>query len=175
MNQPSNRIRYAALTFILATAALTLAPAAHGQAPTPAHNHSIVEWYADLTGAKDSSLLHAEAVQTKATGKALVSFDFDHQTATFTVEAKDLVGVQKIEVRTTRTRGDLSGPALLTIYDSHDGPFTGTATKTVSGPTFNHVATPITNDQASVVIYTEAHPAGEIAGTITMHKRYYEQ
>jgi hypothetical protein len=162
-------IRYAPLFAALAVLPIISALSAQ----TPAHNHAIVEWYADLSGAKDASLgVRAQAVQTRATGKVTASFDFDHQAVTFNVEAKGITGVEKIEVRAARSRGDLSGPAIITIYDSRDGPFTGALTKTVTGRSFTQVSTPIINGQAAVVITTHTHPDGEIAGFIVMHKRY---
>jgi hypothetical protein len=44
------------------------------------------------------------------------------------------------------------------------------ASKTLKGPDFKQVATPIANGQSLVVICTAAHPDGEIAGVISMHK-----
>jgi hypothetical protein len=134
--------------------------------------HGVVEWYADLTGAKDSSHVLAEAVQTPAIGKATVSFDFSQQTAAFKVEAREIKGVQKIELREARERGDISGPTILTIYDAKDGPFLGTITKTIAHQAFSQLKGPVLNGQGVVVVTTATHPDGEIAGIITMHKRY---
>ena len=150
--------------------ALAMIPVLNGQ--MPAHSHAIVDWYANLTGATDASALQADTVRTRATGKATASFDFDRQAVTFNVEAKDIRGVQKIEVRSSRVRGDLSGPTIFTIYDSHDGPFTGSVSKTVTGPAFKQITTPIVNGQSVVVICTVTYPDGEIASSIGMHKRY---
>jgi hypothetical protein len=47
-------------------------------------------------------------------------------------------------------------------------------TRTVTSRSFTNVATPIFNGQAAVVITTDAHPDGEIAGYIVMHKRYQQ-
>jgi|SRR5271157_2610534 len=169
MFRSANSIRYASL-FAAFSSFIAMSVLF---AQTPSHDHAIVEWYANLSGAKDASLgERAEAVETRATGKVTASLDFDHQTITFNVEAKDIPGVKKIELRTARTRGDLSGPTIFTIYNSHDGPFTGTLTKTVTSQSFTQVATPIVNGQAAVVITTDAHPDGEIAGFIAMHKSY---
>jgi len=140
-----------------------------------AGNHSSAEWSADLTGSSKASVLRADGLQplnmkTAASGKASVTFDFEHQFVTVHVDAKDIADVRAIELRSTRERGDLNGPTILTIYDSSEGPFTGSATKTAQGADFKQVATPIVNGQSLVVIRTAAHPDGEIAGVISMHK-----
>jgi tRNA threonylcarbamoyladenosine modification (KEOPS) complex Pcc1 subunit len=140
-----------------------------------ADSHSSVEWSADLTGSSEASVRHADGLQplnlkTMASGKASVAFDFEHQVVTLHVEAKDIANVRAIQLRSSRERGDLNGPTIMTIYESNDGPFTGSASKTVKGPDFNQVATPIVNGQSVVVICTAAHPDGEIAGVISMHK-----
>jgi hypothetical protein len=171
LRHPIN-IHYAAL--VAALSAVSIIPALRAQ--TPAHNHAIVEWYADLSPAKSpknpSQGMQARLVQTPSTGTVTTSFDFDHRTVTFHVEAKDIPGVRTIEVRTVRSHGELGGPTIFTLYDSHDGPFSGTLTKSVTGQSFTQVATPILNGQAAVVVTTEANPDGEIAGMIAMHKRY---
>jgi hypothetical protein len=142
-------------------------------AQAPAQNHAMIEWSADLSGARDSSWgAQRPTVQTPAAGKLTASFDFDHKIVTFQGQAKNIAGVSRIELRTTRSKGDLSGPVLVTLFDFHDGPFTGTFAKTVSSESFMRVATAITNGEAAVVVATDAHPDGEIAGFIEMHKHY---
>jgi hypothetical protein len=149
----------------------------NSSAQTAPQNHpmamAIVEWSADLSGAKDSSVGARElAVQTRATGKVTATFDSDHKTITFQGQAKNIAGIAKIELRASRSAGDLSGPALLTLFDAHDGPFKGTFSKTVTSESFSRVAAAITNGGAAVVVTTAAHPDGEIAGFFVMHKHY---
>ena len=158
-------------TTLLVAAFLLPASFVFSAQTSPHRTHAIVDWSADLTGTKDASGV-MEAVQTRASGKATASVDFDHQSITFNVAAKDITGVRKIEVREARSKGDLSGPTIFIIYDSHDGPFNGSVTKAVPEPLFKHVATPVANGQAVVVVSTTAHPDGEIAGPIRMHKSY---
>jgi hypothetical protein len=169
MRCPSNPIRWlvpfaACLLFFAGSFAFTQA--------SEHRTHGVVEWYADLTGAKDTSGVLADAVRTPATGKATVSFDFNNQTAIFTVEAREIKDVQKIELRSARARGDISGPTLLTLYDAKEGPFPGKVTQTVVHQVFNQIKSPVLNGQGVVVITTKAHPDGEVAGIITMHKHY---
>jgi len=160
-----NRLSLAALS------AFFIIPTLGAQAPP--QSHAMIEWSADLSGAKDSSLgLQEKAVQTPATGKVTASFDFDHQTITFQGQVKNIVGVSRIELRAARSTGDLSGPVLVTLFDARDGPFTGTFIKTVPSQSFTQIAAAINNGQAAVVVTTSAHPDGEIAGFILMHKYY---
>jgi hypothetical protein len=155
----------AALAALLLLAALT--------EPSTAQHHAIVEWFADLSPAPHAAqgppVLGAKS---RLMGRVTVAVDFPHQTITFHVDAKNIPGIGKIEVRTNRSRGDYGGPSIFTIYDANDGPFTGSLTKTVGGAAFTYVATPILNSRAAIVIVTHANPDGEIAGAIVMHKRY---
>jgi hypothetical protein len=162
-------LRHAAL--IAALSAIFIVPL-FGAEP-PAHDRAIVEWYAKLAPYKNSSpRTRATFAETQATGRVMASFDFEHQIITFHVEAKDLPKVGKIEVRAAGSSGDFIGPTIFTIYDSHDGPFTGSLTRVVPSQFFKHVATPILNGQAAVVVSTDSNPDGEIAGVISMYKRY---
>jgi hypothetical protein len=168
MTQRISWIRHASLAVALGvvSAALVLSQQS-GQ-----NTQAVVEWSANLTGAKDASLPLAEAVQTPATGKATAVFDFEHKSLTLTVAAENISGVQQVQLRTARSRGDLSGPIISTIYDFHDGAFTGSVSKIISGSDFTRIATSILNGQDVVVVTTEAHRDGEIAGPILMHKSY---
>ena len=138
-----------------------------------AQHHAVVEWYADLSPARIPSRgAQALTVQTRATGRVTVDVDFPRKTVTFHVDAKDISGVGKIEVRADSSPGDLAGPAIFTIYDAHDGAFKGSLTKTVTGQAFEFVATPILNSRAGIVVTTDKNPDGEITGQIVMHKHY---
>jgi hypothetical protein len=136
-------------------------------------HHAVVEWYADLSAArKVEKGTEPERVATRATGRVTAAVDFPHQTITFHVDAKGISGVKKIEVRADNSQGDAAGPAIFTIYDAHDGPFTGSLTRAATGPVFTYVATPILNGRAAIVIASDAYPDGEIVGKIEMHKHY---
>ena len=151
--------------------ALLILPALSTQ--SSAQHHAIVEWYAELSPARNPARgTQALTVQTRGTGKVKVDIDFPRKTVTFHVDAKDISGIGKIEVRADVSPGDLAGPTLLTIYDAHDGPFTGSLTRTATGQAFEYVATPILNSRAGIVITTDKNPDGEITGQIVMHKRY---
>jgi hypothetical protein len=164
--------RFSLAAHFAALFAILIIPTSGAQAP--ARTHAMIEWSADLSGAKDSSLgARALTVLTPATGKVTASFDFDHKTVTFQGQAKNIVGISKIELRATRSTGDLSGPVLATLFDAHDGPFNGTIAKTITGQAFEPVANAITNGQAAVVVTTDAHPDGEIAGFLQMFKQYH--
>jgi len=162
--------RYVFCNAVLAPALLIL-PALSAQ--SPAQHHAVVEWYAELSAARNpASGAQAQTVQTRATGKVTVDVDFPHKTVTFHVDVKDISDVAKIEVRSDLSSGELAGPTILTIYDAHDGPFTGSLTKTVTGKAFDYVTAPILNSRAGIVITTGTNPDGEITGQIVMHKRY---
>ena len=143
----------------------------HLSAQQSAQHHAAIEWYAELAPSSTADGAQASTVQTRATGKVTVTVDFPKQTLTFHIEAKDISGVGKIEVRTDLTRSDAAGSPIFTIY-AHDGPFTGSLTKTVTGQAFEHLATPILNSRAWIVITTDKNPDREIAGKIIMHKHY---
>jgi hypothetical protein len=136
-----------------------------------AQHHAIVEWYADLsepaTVRGDVSIAHSRDI-----GRVTVTVDFPHQTVTFHTVIKDLVGLRRIEVRADDANGAARGPAIFTIYEAHEGRFAGTSTRTVEGPAFTSVATPILNSGATIAIATDAHPDGEVVGQIVMHKHY---
>jgi len=151
--------------------ALLILPALSAQ--SPAQHHAVVEWYAELSPARNPARgAQALTVQTRATGKVTVDVDFPRKTVTFHVDVKDISGIAKIEVRADLSPGDLAGPTIFTIYDAHDGPFAGSLTRTVTGKAFEYVATPILNSRAGIVITTDKNPDGEITGQIVMHKRY---
>jgi hypothetical protein len=142
--------------------------------PTWAQPMAMVDWAADLKPAKAPPRdARALMVQTPATAKVTVDVDDARRTLIFHVTASHLSGVDRIELRTVRPQDDFAGPTVFTIYDHRDGPFTGSLTRTVSGPAFASVAAPILNSQAGVVISTDANPDGELAGKILMHKHYH--
>lgn len=137
-----------------------------------AQHHAMVEWYADLT---EPSAAHGDTLVTHSSdiGRVTVTVDFPHRTVTFHTTLKGLVGLRRIEVRTTDTAsGDAAGPAVFTLYDAHEGRFAGESTRTVGESRFSDVATPILNSRAEIVIATDAHPDGEVVGQIVMHKHY---
>jgi hypothetical protein len=135
--------------------------------------HPIVEWYADLSQAKASTVgARAAIVPTTATGRATAEVDIPRKTVTFHVDTKNLSGVNKIELRTYSARDLLGKQAIYTIYDVHEGAFSGSLVKTVTGAAFDQVATPILNSLAAIVVTTDKNPDGEIAGKIVMHKRH---
>jgi hypothetical protein len=136
-----------------------------------AQHHAIVEWYADLaepvTGGNDASAASAREI-----GRVTVNVDFAHRTITFHTTIVGVVGLRRIEVRTDTARGDAGALAIFTIFDAHEGRFAGASTRTVEGPRFSDVATPILNGSAAIAITTDAHPDGELVGQIVMHKHY---
>lgn len=150
---------------------LLILPALSAQ--PPAQHHAVIEWNAELSPARNPARgARALTVRTRATGKVTVDVDFPSRTVTFHVDVKDISGVAKIEVRSDLSSRDLAGPTIFTIYDAHDGPFTGSLTRTVTDKAFEYVATPILNSRAGIVITTGTNPDGEITGRIVMHKRY---
>jgi CHRD domain-containing protein len=138
-----------------------------------AQHGAIVEWYADLSPARNEALgAHASNVQTRATGKVTVEVDFPSKTVTFHVNTKNMAGVDKIELRSYLSSGQLAKPAIFTIYDAREGSFTESLTKTVKGAAFEQVATQILNGVAGILVTTDKNPDGEISGKIVMHKHY---
>jgi CHRD domain len=131
----------------------------------------MVEWYADLTEPA-AARGDTSTAQPRDIGRVTVTVDFPHQTVTFHTVIKDLVGLRRIEVRADGANGDVRVPAIFTIYEAHEGRFEGTSTRTVEGPAFTSVATPILNSGATIAIATDAHPDGEVVGQIVMHKHY---
>ena len=135
--------------------------------------HAIVEWYADLSPAKASTVgARAAIFQTNATGRVTVNVDFPNKTITFHVDTKNMSGVDKIELRTYSARDLLGKQAIYTIYDAHDGAFSDSLVKSVTGTAFDQLAKPILNSLAAIVVTTDKNPDGEIAGKIVMHKRH---
>jgi hypothetical protein len=124
-----------------------------------AQHHAMVEWYADLTEPETS------VTPSRDIGRVTATVDFPHQTVTFHTMIKDPSGLRRVEVRSA------SG-AIFTIFDAHEGRFTGESTRTAEGAAFSNVATPILNSQAAVAITTDTHPDGEVVGQIVMHKHY---
>jgi CHRD domain len=135
--------------------------------------HAIVEWYADLSAARASTVgARAAIVPTSATGRVTVEVDFPRRTVTFHVDTKNLSGVNKIELHTYSAPNLLRKQAIYTVYDSSEGSFSGSMVKSVTGAAFDQVATPIVNSLAAIVVTTVRNPDGEIAGKIVMHKRH---
>lgn len=155
-------------TIIILLALATQVSAQHAQ-------HAIVEWYADLLPAKAATVgARAAILPTSATGRVTVEVDIPARTATFHVDTKNISGVNKIELRTYSARDLLEKQAIYTIYDAHEGAFSDSFTRSVTGAAFDQVASPILNSLAAVVVTTDKNPDGEIAGKIVMHKRYPE-
>jgi hypothetical protein len=166
-----SRTRYVCRASLVALSSLAILAAFNG--PSSAQHNAMVEWAANLSPAKKPDHdAHALTVQTQAKGTVTVEVDFPHQTVTFHVDTKELSGVKKIELRAINPVGNFGGPTLFVIYDIREGPFTGLLTRTVGGPAFTSVVTPILDERAGVVISTDANPDGEIDGKITMRKRY---
>ena len=101
-----------------------------------------------------------------------VDVDFPRKTVTFHVDTKNISGVNKIELRSYSARDLLGKQVIYTIYDAHEGAFSGSLVKTVTGAAFEQVARPIVNSLAAIVVTTDRNPDGEIAGKIVMHKRH---
>jgi len=129
---------------------------------------SVVTWSANLSGRRE-----IPSVTTDATGTAGFVFDFPNRKATINIVTRSLQDVQKIELRMRRAAHDASGPVLITVYDSKDGPFNGTLTKTFPATRFKELATVILNGRAIVTVCTKSHPDGEITGRVEMHKSYH--
>jgi hypothetical protein len=157
--------------------AMVVAAAAMIAMPSSACNE-VVSWYADLKGGNESP-----AVRTQASGRATFVFDFEHPQATIQVDTQGLQGVEKIEFHACRTYTDVNGPVMSVLYQAKDGPLPTTFSKVITDAdivkvdqpkvgSIKDVANVVVNNQASVVVYTKAHPEGEIAGKITMHKTY---
>ena len=153
---------------VLVTAILLFSPQMPAQQGDPSERTAVVTWSADLLGRNESP-----AVQTAATGKAEFSFDFDHQTVTIQVDIQNLDNISKIQLRPEHSKKDIKTPALLTIYDaSKDGEFKHPLTKTINGEAFNKIAEVVLNYEGLVEVSTKAHPNGELAGLVEMHKSY---
>src|SRR5271165_451369 len=95
---------------------------------------SVVTWSANLSGRRE-----IPSVTTDATGTAGFVFDFPNRKATINIVTRSLQDVQKIELRMRRAAHDASGPVLITVYDSKDGPFNGTLTKTFPATRFKEL------------------------------------
>jgi len=146
---------------------------------TPAYAcNEVISWYADLKGSTETP-----AVDTAATGKATIVFDFDNPKATMTIDNAGLQDVTKIELHACLTYNDMTGPAIANLYDAKDGPLTASYQKVIGDKdvvkcdkpavtSMKDLANVVLNNQAAVIVFTKAHPNGEIAGKIGMHKAY---
>jgi hypothetical protein len=132
-----------------------------------AERMSVVTWSAELNGKRE-----IPTVVTDASGKASLSFDFAHRKASISLTTSNLQNVEKIELRIRRSSHDASGPTLITVYDSKNGPFEGRIFQTFPSSRFTEIASTVLNDRATVVVCTKSHPNGEIAGRIRMQKTY---
>jgi len=161
----------------LVLAALGFAAVQALSTPARACNEAI-SWYADLKGSTETP-----AVDTAATGKATIVFDFDNPRATMTIDNTGLADVTKIELRACLTYNDMTGPTIASLYTKKDGPLTASYQKVIGDkdivkcdkPTvasMRDLANVVLNNQAAVIVFTKAHPDGEIAGKIGMHKSY---
>jgi hypothetical protein len=154
---------------------LTLVIVPRGIAQNHLHtHHGIIEWSATLSRVEDPvqvAWLHPPPANDQ--GIAAVSFDFELQTVTFSIEDKEVTHVRTIEIRSApRTHGDAVGSKIYTLYDSRDEPFSGSLTKVAPSNMFNALTAAILDRRAMVIITTDAKPEGEVAGVIQMHKRY---
>ena len=140
-------------------------------ASVQAQHHAMVEWYADLS---EPTAAHGDAPVTHSSdiGRVTVTVDFPNRKVTFHTVLKGIVGLRRIEVRTAAESGDAGGPTIFTIYDAHEGRFSGESKRTVEESRFSDVATPILNSRAEIAIATDTHPDGEVVGQIVMHKHY---
>ena len=117
-----------------------------------------------------------------AAGTAAIDFDPARPSATVRVDTKGLRDVRAIEMHVTRSYADHTGPAVLTLYSAPgDGPLPAVLTKHVGEADLHKQASPkvaafgdlvgaVLNGRAYVVVTTKAHPQGEFAGFIHMHK-----
>jgi len=147
--------------------------------PTPARAcNEVISWYADLKGSTETP-----AVDTAATGKATIVFDFDNPKATMTIDNAGLADVTKIELHACLTYNDMTGPTIASLYNAKDGPLTASYQKVIGDKdvvkcdkpavtSMKDLANVVLNNQAAVVVFTKTHPGGEIAGKIGMHKAY---
>jgi hypothetical protein len=112
---------------------------------------------------------------------AAIDFDFVHPGATIQVSALNLADVRAVELHVTRSYTDHTGPAVLTLYTTADGPLPTTLTKRVTEADLHKKTTPkiaaftdlvnaVLNGRAYVTVATKAHPEGELSGIIRMHK-----
>ncbi len=163
----SNKLRVAALAASLGV----LTPAAPVRSCSTA-----VAWYADLTGAGETP-----AVSTAGKGRATFQFDFEHPVSTVIVSAEGLDNIQQIELAIAVPGASPRRTATILLCDTAKTPFSGSLTKTLTVAdlpqtaqqpplTMTDVANAVLCHQATVTIRTKAHPGGEIAGMIAMHK-----
>lgn len=138
--------------------------------------NNVIQWYADLKGSNETP-----SIDTQDSGKATFIFNFEHPEATIKLDTQNITDVKTVELRFARTQDDMSGPTLVVLYDSKDGKLPGTISKTIrdldivkqTTPKVEHmqdIVNTVLNGMAVVAICTKAHPQGEIAGRISMHK-----
>jgi len=161
---------------LIRMAALALAawPLALGRAPAAHACELKITWKAALA----SSLKGGGP----AAGTAAIDFDPARPSATVWVDTKGLQDVRAIELHVTRSYADRVGPSVLTLYSATgDGPLPAALLKHVGEADLRKQASPkvaafgdlvgaVLNGRAYVVVTTKAHPQGEFAGFIHMHK-----
>jgi hypothetical protein len=159
--------RAACSMFVAALFVLTPIVPRQAQQTTSDSHKAVVTWSADLRGHRETPSSEAPSL-----GKATFHFDFDRQVATVSVETQDLHDVERIELRVARSSRDFRGPSMFTLYDTKDGKFLPTFTKTIEKPSFAEIAKIVLNGQGVITIITKSHPEGEAEGRIRMHKSY---
>ena len=164
---------------VLTLGVLTIGVAMSTAPTTPARAcNEVITWSADLKGTSETP-----PVDTAATGKAAIVFDFDNPRATMTIDNAGLKDVVKIELHACTSYTDLAGPPIATLYTTKDGDLPASYQKVMNEKdiiksdkpvvaTMRDLANVVLNGQAAVIVYTKGHPDGEIAGKIGMHKSY---
>jgi len=131
---------------------------------------AVVVWSADLSGSQETP-----AVSTEAKAKVEFTFDFQAKTAKFQMTGENLQDVSRILLLTKGLQTSLKGTPVLTLYNASETPAlpkAGAYTKAFTGSAFEQIANAVLNGIGVVEVTTEAHPNGEIAGLVEMHKSY---
>jgi hypothetical protein len=131
---------------------------------------AVVTWSADLNGKNETP-----AVSTEARAKAEFMFDFQTQTAKFRMTGENLRDVSKVLLLAKGPQTNLKGAPVLTLYNAGENPAlpkAGAYTKTFTDGPFKEIANAVLNGTGVIEVTTKAHPNGEIAGLVQMHKSY---
>ncbi len=131
---------------------------------------AVIVWSAELSGNQESP-----AVSTEAKAKAEFIFDFQTKTAKFQMTGQNIQDVSKVLLLSKGSETNLKGAPVLTLYNAGETPAipkSGAYTKTFTGSAFEQIANAVLNGIGVVEVATKAHPNGEIAGLVEMHKSY---
>ena len=130
-------------------------------------------WVAPLTSPQ------AVRSQSSGSGRAQMMFDIQKPFGIMEVSTANVKDVTRIEMRYERSPSDVGGPLMAVIYDKSQGRYTGKCSKRLNMDdvknvpekgvkTAGDVVNRICQGVVTVVVCTQKHPHGQLAGTFSL-------